>query len=239
MSNNETEQSKTSIPHHIAIIPDGNRRWAKEHGMPEYMGHKKGAEIFEELCNYSRSVGVECMTLWAFSTENWKRSKDEVEHLFELVRANVGKYRKKCIEEKIRFKQLGRRDRFPEDITKAIIETEELTKTYTDFTIAIAADYGGHDELIRTITKLTTENLAITPENIEKNLDTGNLPRLDLIIRPGGEFRLSGFMPWQSEYAEYYFTKKYFPDFNTDELKIAIEEFSRRDRRFGGNTAKS
>lgn len=237
MTHSNKEQ-ELNIPQHIAIIPDGNRRWARDKGLPDYMGHVKGAENFETLCDYAREKGVKCMTLWAFSTENWKRSENEIEKLFELVRGKTDHYKKLCTKKKMRFIHIGRKDRFPEDILQNLKETEELTRDYADFTIALAADYGGHDELVRTFQKLKANNLEITPENIENNLDTAGLPKLDLIIRPGGELRFSGFMPWQSEYAEYYFTPVYFPAFDSTELQKAIDSFAQRERRFGGNSAK-
>jgi undecaprenyl diphosphate synthase len=232
-----TENTKDkNIPAHIAIIADGNRRWAKSRGLPEIMGHKKGGEVFESLVDYARSVGVKCMTLWVFSTENWKRPQNEIDNIFNLVRLQIDKYGKKCMNDKIRCVHIGRKDRFPEDIKQAIVDIEEKTKGFKDFTIAVAADYGGHDELIRAITKVNDQKLEITSENIEKNLDTADLPNCDLIIRPGGEKRFSGFMSWQSEYAEFYFTDLYFPDFDTNQLQVAIDDFSKRTRRFGGNS---
>ena len=226
------------VPQHIAIIPDGNRRWARDKNLPAILGHKKGADNFEKLADYCRSIGVKCVTMWVFSTENWKRSKDEIESLFELVRGYMDHYKNKCIKEKINFLHIGRKDRLPQDILDVIAEMEEKTKSFTDFTICLAADYGGHDEIIRAIKKMAKKATEITEELLSSHLDTAGLPALDLIIRPGGEYRLSGFMTWQSEYAEYYYTPKYFPDFSTADMETAISNFSQRERRFGGNIEK-
>lgn len=233
-----TDETQINIPQHIAIIPDGNRRWAKSKGLPTLEGHRKGAENFEKLINYARKAGVKCFTGWSFSTENWRRSQEEVGYLFNLLRDYIKNYKIKFLEEQIRFVHLGRKDRIPEDVVKEIIATEEATKQYDAFTVAIAMDYGGHDEIVRAVQKLNDLKKTISIENIEQNLDTNVLPKLDLIIRPGGEFRLSGFMAWQSEYAEFYFTNLLFPDFGPEELQKAIDSFTKRERRFGGDSKK-
>ncbi|HLB51541.1 di-trans,poly-cis-decaprenylcistransferase [candidate division WWE3 bacterium RIFCSPHIGHO2_12_FULL_38_15] len=223
---------------HVAIIPDGNRRWATNKGLPPILGHKKGAENFEILCDAAKDLGVKCITLWGFSTENWKRTEDEVENVFNLARELIKKFSKKCIDEKIRLIHLGRKDRFPPDLTKLMNEMVEETKSFVNFIIGIAADYGGHDELIRALTKIREKGLELNDENIENYLDTSEMPQIDLIIRTGGEVRLSGFMSWQSAYAELYFTDTLFPDFGPEELKKALESFSKRDRRYGGNSTE-
>lgn len=228
-----------NIPKHIAVIPDGNRRWAKERGLPTLMGHKKGAENFDLLIDRAHQLGVKCFTTWIFSTENWKRAQEENDYLFKMARDYTNKYRKKCIENKIRFIHLGRKDRLPEDIIKTISEVEEETKSYTEFTIGIGFDYGGHDELLRTLGKLKDLNLEVTKENIEANLDTKDMPMPDVIIRTSGEQRLSGFMSWQCEYAELFFPKVYFPDFNPDLLEEVIRDYQNRERRFGGDSKKT
>jgi undecaprenyl diphosphate synthase len=228
--------AKNNYPKHIAIILDGNRRWAKKRGFPAFEGHRRSAELLDKLLNEAKKYGVECVTLWAFSTENWKRSKDEVEYMFGLFRTFFDKYKKKCLKEKVRFVHIGRKDRIDLDIRKSIEELEELTKNFTENTIALALDYGGHDELIRTINKLNKTGLKITPENIEKNLDTSSLPPVDLIIRTSGEQRLSGFLSWQCAYSELYFTDKTFPEFTPNELKKALDDFAHRERRFGGDS---
>ncbi len=227
------------IPSHIAILLDGNRRWAKERGLPSMMGHKAGADNIDVVINKARDMGVKCVSAWIFSTENWKRDRAEVDYIFDLARQVISKYKKKALDEHIRFVHVGRKDRLPEDILKELIEVEEQTKDYDAFTLALCADYGGHDELARAMNKVVEEGLEITEENIENHLDTHLLPQLDLIIRTGGEIRLSGFMSWQCAYAELYFTPTYFPDFDAAALEKAIEDFSLRDRRYGGDSVKA
>jgi undecaprenyl diphosphate synthase len=228
--------AKNNYPNHIALIVDGNRRWARKRGLPAFEGHRRGIKAVEKVLDVAKKYGVKCVTLWVFSTENWKRSKDEVGYLFGLFRTFFDKYKKKCLKEKVRFVHIGRKDRIDLDIRKSIEELEELTKNFTENTIALALDYGGHDELIRTINKLNKTGLEITLENIEKNLDTASLPPVDLIIRTSGEQRLSGFLSWQCAYSELYFTDKTFPEFGPNELKKALDDFAHRERRFGGDS---
>lgn len=228
-------QPKEVIPQHVAIIMDGNRRWAKEKGLPAFEGHRKGADAFEKLIEKAKDLGIKCLSTWAFSTENWKRSKEEVDALFSLIESALEKYGNRCIKEKVRFLHIGRKDRIPAKLRNAIEKLEKKTEEFTNSTLVLAIDYGGHDEIIRTIEKLNNKGLEITPENIESNLDTANLPQIDYIIRTGGETRLSGFMSWQSAYAELYFTDTYFPAFSPEKFEEAIKEFSNRERRFGGN----
>ncbi len=230
----EKQESKT-LPKHVAIIMDGNRRWAKKRGLPAFEGHRRGAINFEKLVNHARKMGISCLSTWAFSTENWKRTKDEVDNLFTLIEEMARKYEDKCGKEKIRFVHLGRKDRIPTTLKDIILKAEKETKDFTEFTIVLAIDYGGHDELLRTIEKLEKNKLKLNSENIEKNLDTAEIPQIDLIIRTGGEKRLSGFMSWQCAYAELYFTDTYFPAFGPKKLEEAIKDFSKRERRFGGD----
>lgn len=232
-----TKDNKTqTLPRHIAIIPDGNRRWAKERGLPTLQGHRKGAENFNRLIDAANELGIKCFTTWVFSTENWNRDEKEISYLFDIAREFTEKYTKKCLKDKIRFVHLGRKDRLPKDIVDTINNMEEKTKEFDSFTFAGGMDYGGHDELVRTINKLIDQKLEINKENIENNLDTNDLPPIDLIIRTSGEKRLSGFMSWQCAYAEFYFADVHFPDFDKEELKKAIDSYCNRERRFGGNS---
>jgi len=232
----QTRRAANNYPKHIALILDGNRRWARRKGLPAFEGHRRSAEILEKILDTAKEYGVRCVTLWSFSTENWKRSKEEVEYLFGLFRIFFDKYKKKCIENKVRFVHLGRKDRIEPDIRSSIEDLEEITKDFKKNTIAVALDYGGHDELIRTFSKLKEQGLEVTSENIEKNLDTAFLPPVDLIIRTSGEKRLSGFLSWQCAYSELYFTDKTFPEFTPEELKIALDDYAQRERRFGGES---
>lgn len=233
------DKAQLNIPNHIAIIADGNRRWAKAHNVPSLEGHKRGAENIETLMDVMKRLGVKCYSTWIFSTENWKRSEKEIEYLFTLARQSARGYQEKCINEKIKFVHLGRKDRLPKDIVDIIVETEEKTKDFDGMIVAVGMDYGGHDEIVRAIKKLLEQGMEITEENIENNLDTAVLPKPDLIIRPSGEVRLSGFMSWQSAYAELYFPEVAFPDFDENQLMLAIQDYTNRDRRFGGNSNKA
>lgn len=235
---NQNTTTNNKIPVHIAIIPDGNRRWATQRGLPTLEGHRQGALNFEKLLDSAKDLGVKSITGWFFSTENWRRTEEENKYLFDLARQLTKQYKEKVLREKIRFIHLGRKDRLPADIVAELIDLENKTSHLTEFTVGVAMDYGGHDELLRALDKIKTANLDVTMENIEKNLDTRDMQMPDLIIRTGGEFRLSGFLSWQTEYAELYFSKLYFPDFGPQQLKEAIEDFSNRDRRFGGNSKK-
>ncbi len=220
---------------HIAIIPDGNRRWAKEKGLLGIEGHRKGAENFEILLNATRELGIKYFTSWAFSTENWKRSQEENNFLFDLAREFTKRYKKKFLSEKTKFIHIGRKDRIPADVVATLREMEEETKHFDSFVVLIGMDYGGHDELLRALDKIKEKGLEVNEENIEANLDTAGIPAPDLIIRTSGEQRLSGFMSWQSAYSEYYFPKVYFPDFGKEELKQAVDDYYNRNRRFGGD----
>ncbi len=229
------KQPEIKLPKHVAIIMDGNRRWAKKRGLPAFEGHRRGAAAFEKLIEKAGDMGIKCLSAWAFSTENWNRSKDEIDALFSLLNEMLSKYAKRCEKEKVRFVHIGRKDRIPSNLKNAIEKLEEDTKAFEKSTLVLAIDYGGHDELIRTFEKIKKNGLEFTPENIEKNLDTAEIPQIDYIIRTGGETRLSGFMSWQSAYAELYFTDTHFPAFTPEKFEEAINEFSRRERRFGGN----
>lgn len=229
-------QQELKIPAHVAFIVDGNRRWAKKRLLPTLEGHRRGIGNLEKIFDKAKEMGVKACTAWVFSTENWNRSEEEVSYLMDLFREHVEKYREKFLKEKTRFIHLGRKDRLSKDIVEKIVALEEDTKHFTDFTVALAMDYGGHDELIRTIKKVQEQGLEVNTENIEKNLDTKDLPPLDLIIRTGGEQRLSGFMSWQNHYAEFYFPKEPFPGFTPAKFIKAIEDYTGRDRRFGGDS---
>lgn len=229
---------KNNIPRHVAIIPDGNRRWAKQNNLPSLEGHHRGAANFEKLLDKAKDIGIKSMTGWFFSTENWKRSEGESKYLWDLARQLTKQYKKKFLDNDIRFIHLGRKDRIPEDVAEQLEDLEKRTKDRESFMVGIAMDYGGHDEILRTFTKLKEQGLEFTKENVEKNLDTAFMPMPELIIRTGGDKRLSGFMLWQSEYAEFYFADEYFPDFTPEKLEKAIKNYMQRERRFGGDSKK-
>jgi len=222
---------KISTPKHIAIICDGNRRWAKERNLPSFEGHKKGFENIKKLSKKGKELGVSIMTFWVFSTENWKRAVDEVGYLMKLAEDVIEVQMKEAIEEETRIVHIGRKDRIPDGLRKKIENAEEKTKQFSKYYFVIALDYGGHDEIERAVKKMDGSQT----EQIDNYLDTKILPypNPDLIIRPGGEERLSGFMTWQAAYSEYYFSDLYFPEFGPEALVESIKEFSERKRRFG------
>ncbi len=229
------------IPKHIVIIPDGNRRWAKEKGFEGTFGHYKSGSYdnMESLFKAAEKSGVKFMSIWGFSTENWNREKGEIKAIFELILSGVEKFRKDAEKNKIRFIHVGRRDRIPEKLKKALEKLEKETKKYDSFSVILCLDYGGREEITRAVNRLLKSGKKeIEEEDIRKELYTVNIPDPDLIIRTSGEKRVSGFMPFQSAYAELYFSEKYFPDFNAEDLKEAIRDYGNRDRRFGGNSKK-
>lgn len=229
----------TKIPNHIALICDGNRRWAKQHGLPTMEGHRKGSDKAVKIAEASREMGVKYLTLWMFSTENWNRDKNEVKYLMNLFRRSFNKFEKSFHEDKVRFTHLGRKDRLPEDILKVLNRMEAETKDYDQYYLNLALDYGGQDEILRAIKRGSESGMDmanLSARQFDSLLDTSYLPVPDLIIRTSGEQRLSGLMSWQSAYAEYYFTSVSLPDFDRQELLAAILEYSYRNRRYGGNS---
>lgn len=232
----------TNIPHHLVIIPDGNRRWAKERNLPTFEGHRRGFEVAVKLASACRDFGIHTLTFWAFSTENWQRSKEEVSYLMKLYEQMVDRVLKDAKKEGVKIIHLGRKDRIPKILLRKLNKAEEETKNNNKYILNIALDYGGRDEIIRAVnrainSKLQTPNskLKLTEEDIEKSLDTGQqqYPYPDLIIRTSGELRTSGILLWQSAYTEFYFIKKHFPEVTKEDLKEAILAYSKRKRRFG------
>jgi undecaprenyl diphosphate synthase len=227
-----------NIPNHVAIIPDGNRRWAKEKGLPTFQGHQKGYQQGIEIGRRARKMGIKVLTFWAFSTENWQRTQEEVGYLMNIFKQLIDEYLKEALAEKIRIVHLGRKDRINDSLRKKLIAAEEKTKNFDNYYLAIALDYGGHSEILRAFQRIFNFKLPIAElneSNFYQFLDTKDLPypNPDLIIRSGGENRLSGFMPWQSQYSEFVFVKKYFPDFTPDDFEACIKEYMNRQRRFG------
>lgn len=229
------------IPDHVAIILDGNGRWAKAHGVPRSMGHKQGCTTLEGILEDAARMGIRYLTVYAFSTENWKRSAEEVDALMQLFRYYTKKILKKATENNIRIKMIGERSRFDQDLIDSINTLEEATRENTGMTFVFAVNYGSRDEIVRGTKKLLADYKAGKFELDELNekmfasyLDTKDIPDPDLLIRPSGELRLSNFLMWQSAYTEFYFTPVLWPDFSRDELVKAIEHYNRRERRFGG-----
>lgn len=224
---------------HIAIIPDGNRRWAKENNLPALFGHERGYERTRELLTYAREAGIEYITMWAFSTENWKRKQEEVDGIMGLLTKGLLKIHEDAKKEKTRVVHIGRRDRIHKKLLELIENIEEETKMYEGFCLCIAIDYGGEDEIERAEIRRRESKKIYNNESNERSilnfLDTtiAKVPAPDLIIRTGGETRTSGFMPLQSAYAEWIFETVLFPDFSVDVFQKAIDEYRSRCRRFG------
>ena len=230
-----------NVPNHIAIILDGNGRWAKAKGMPRGFGHIKGCANLEQVCYDIKDLGVKYLTVYAFSTENWKRSREEVDGLMKLFRS----YLKKCIkisrDNKMKIKIIGDISAFAPDIQESIRKLEEFSKEYDELYFQIAMNYGSRDEITRGMKKMAQDvaDGKLSPENVtearvESYLDTAGVPDPDLLIRTSGEQRLSNFLMWQLAYTEFYFTDVAWPDFHKAELIQAIEKYNQRDRRYGG-----
>ena len=230
---------KIILPEHIGIIMDGNGRWAKKRGLPRNAGHKKGAEVFEKISRRCRDLGVKYLTVYAFSTENWKRPKEEVDGIMNLMRSYL-KNMKKAAGDHIAVRFIGDRTPFDDDIKALIEDAEKADVGEVITTVQIALNYGGRDEIthsVREIAKMVAEGKLspedITEDTISENLYSGT-PECDLIIRPSGEERLSNFLLWESAYSEFVFMDVLWPDFTEKDLDEAIEEYSKRNRRFGG-----
>lgn len=233
------EESK--MPKHIAIIMDGNRRWAKEHKLDSSLGHKKGAEVLEKIAKYCNKIGIEALTVYAFSTENWKRTKEEVGAIMMLLQMYLDKFLKSADLDNIKLRLIGdRENNMPEEIKSKMIKMEEKTKNNTGLKFNIAFNYGGRDEIVKATKKITEKVINgelkledINEEVISNNLYTYGLPDPDLLIRTSGELRTSNFLPWQITYAEFIFLDKYWPDFDIKDIDLAIEEYENRHRRVG------
>lgn len=226
-----------NVPIHVAVIPDGNRRWAKEKGMASHLGHYSATSFdhMNELFSEARNYGVKYLTFWGFSTENWKRSKQEIKAIFDIILSKIEEFRADSEKYKIRFRHVGRKDRLPRKIVFALEMLEKETVNYADFNVQLCLDYGGRDEILTAVNKLIKEGKEkIKEKDFSLSLFSKDLPDPDLIIRTSGEYRTSGFMPFQAVYAELYFCDKHFPDFTASDLREAIEEYGRRQRRFGG-----
>ena len=222
------------IPNHIAIIMDGNGRWAKERGLKRTSGHEEGAKVVRDITTHCSKIGVKYLTLYAFSTENWARPKIEVEFLMKLLERYFQNELSVYLENNVRFKAIGNLTKFSKKLQTIITEVEEKTKNCTGLTQVLALNYGSRDEITRAVKKVVEKKLEITEENINNNLDTENMPDVDLLIRTSGEIRISNYLLWQCAYAEMFFTQTYWPEFTSSELDDIISDFHKRERRFGG-----
>ena len=234
--------NKENMPKHIAIIMDGNRRWAKAKGKPASFGHKEGAKTLEKIVRYANKIGLDYITVYAFSTENWKRAEEEVSALMLLLQNYLDDYSKRADSENIKIKILGDITAFSSGMQKSIINCMERTKHNTGVNFCIALNYGGRNEIIGAIKKIAekVKQGKIDVENINEEilsneLYTANIPDPDLVIRTSGEIRLSNFLPWQTVYSELLFIEKNWPDFEEKDLDNAIIEYQKRTRKFGAN----
>jgi len=222
-----------NIPTHIAIIMDGNRRWAKEHGLPVLAGHQRVSdEVLEPLVEHAAKRGVSFITFWAFSTENWNRDAKEVEGIMRIFRHTIRKRWQRLHDKGVRVRVIGDLSRFAPDIQKALTGVMEQTAQNKKITAVFALNYGGRDEILRAVRSLDRVS-PLTEQEFADHLDTAGIPDPDLIIRTSGEQRLSGFLPWQSVYSELYFPTWHMPDFTPEKLDEALEEYALRRRRFG------
>lgn len=228
-----------NIPKHLAIIMDGNGRWAKARGEKRTFGHKAGANTLEKVANLAGEYGIKYLTVYAFSTENWRRPKKEVAFLMGLIRKFLKESLKTAKDNNMCVKIIGSRKNMDKDINDAMDRLEEVSKDYTGMTLQLAINYGGRDEIIRSIKKIEVakkenENFQLTEENFADFLDTKGIPDPDLMIRTSGEKRLSNFLIWQLAYTEYWFTETLWPDFGEEELMNALYAYNKVERRYGG-----
>ena len=232
---------KDLMPQHIAIIMDGNRRWAKEKGMDTKLGHKAGAETLEKIASFANEIGLKYLTVYAFSTENWKRTKEEIGALMLLLQNYLDKFLNREGLRNIKIKVLGNIEGLDKGLRDSINKIVEKSKNNTGLTLNIAFNYGGRDEIVRAVKNISgmVKENKINIEEIDENLISNNLytesePDPDLLIRPGGELRISNFLLWQLAYTEFLFIDKYWPDFTEEDLLNAIQTFEKRNRKFGG-----
>lgn len=230
----EDERPLVSVPRHVAIIMDGNGRWATKRALPRTAGHKAGSENFVKTVDACARLGVEVLTVYAFSTENWQRDEKEVRGILEIMHAYIVKYVPELIKKNIRLRILGDMSYFDEESRKALADSEEKLKNCTGLTLCVALSYGGRNEIRQALNALIRDGVKDADEKaVSDRLYTAGLPDPDLVIRTGGEKRISNFLLWQSAYAEYYFSDTLWPDFDEAQLKEAFAEFGRRKRRYG------
>lgn len=236
-SNSKNTEQDTTIPRHIAFIMDGNGRWAEKRGLPRHRGHQAGVKNIRPIIKYLSQNGIDYVTLYAFSTENWSRPDDEVNGLFQLLEEVIEEESRELHENNVRILHVGSLEGITEGLKKSINEAVKLTSNNTGLTVGVAFNYGGRAEIIQAVRRLIVDQ--IQPQNIDeklfsKYLYTTDFPEVDMVIRTGGEFRTSNFLIWQAAYSEYYFTSVLWPDFNEEKLKKALSTYRRRQRRFGG-----
>ncbi|WP_454849335.1 isoprenyl transferase [Rhizobium binxianense] len=241
-----SEAAFLTVPEHVAIIMDGNGRWAKQRGLPRSMGHRKGVETVRETVRAAAAAGIKYLTLFAFSSENWRRPEAEVSDLLGLLKAFIRRDLAELHRENVRVRVIGDRHSLRSDILGLLLEAEETTRDNTSLTLVIAFNYGSRDEIARATASLARDveegrlrAQDITPALIDARLDTAGIPDPDLIIRTSGEERLSNFLLWQAAYSEFVFVPEYWPDFSREIFYSALEKFASRDRRFGGLSSRA
>lgn len=234
------ELNKNNLPQHIGFIMDGNGRWAEKRGLPRTYGHKEGAQAFRKIVKHCKKIGIRYITFYAFSTENWSRPQDEVSALMNLFNEYLDEA-DELTEKSTRLVFLGDKSKFSSEMQEKMVKIEEKSKDYSEMTVALAMNYGGRDDIVYSVKRVaqmvqqgTVSIDDIDEQLISQNLYTGDIPDVDLVIRPSGEKRISNFLIWQSSYAEFYFTDVLWPDFSDKELDRALDDYSLRNRRFGG-----
>ncbi len=231
-----SSKENRTLPRHIAIIMDGNGRWAKKRFLPRTAGHVQGSKTFKEIARYCNKIGLEYLTVYAFSTENWKRPKEEVDNIMGILRDYL-KDAKNFKDENIKVKFIGDISALDSDIIYLMKDAEENSKNATGLNLNIAINYGGRDEIVHAVKSIISEGIKpedITEQTVSEHLYTAGQPDPDYIIRPSGEYRLSNYLIWQSAYAEYWFSDILWPDFSPKHLEMALDEYAKRNRRFGG-----
>ena len=226
-------ENQSPLPRHLGIIMDGNRRWAKEHGMPTLEGHKRGAQTLKDIAITASEKGIKILTFFCFSTENWQRPKTEIDYLMNLIHEMFATHFPELQKKQIRIKVIGQKEKLPKRVVKDIEATEKETANNEGMTLNLALSYGGRAEIVDAIKKIIKSGVdpeSINEETVKDNLWTSDV---DLVIRTGGEQRLSGFLLWQSAYSEFLFVNKYWPEFAQADFNSALEEYSQRQRRFG------
>ena len=234
--NKETQESLQNIPNHVAIIMDGNGRWALEKGLPRLSGHRAGTENLREVIEACAEFGIQYLTIYAFSTENWKRPKEEIQGLMRIFKTMLDRELQNLHENGVQLRHLGRLDQIDKELQKKVREAIELTKDNKTLILNVAFNYGGRDEILQAVRNIISAGHSvddIDDEQFAKYLYTSESPDPDLIIRTSGEYRCSNFLIWQSAYAEWYFTPTYWPDFNKEELRQALIVYNQRERRYG------
>ena len=233
--------NKLPVPRHIAIIMDGNGRWAKQRGLPRTAGHSAGAESFRRIANYCRTIGVKYLTVYAFSTENWKRSQEEVSGIMRLLGAYLKEALRDMEKNHVRFCFFGDLSRLSPELRKLCLDAQNRSADYHEVQVNFCLNYGGRDESVRAVRKFAADVAAgnctaedLTEEQFSAYLDSAGVPDPELVIRPSGELRTSNFLPWQTVYSEFVYLNVLWPDFGPEDLDLAIEEYHRRNRRFGG-----